>query len=288
MAAVLFAILAFKYPQVVQKNVYKYATEVPSTLGMLFLKKAPDGKNGPFSWGSSGGVQKQVHRKVAGVVDAVYGVGYMYANTLFGVGAAAKDSQTELSAQAVVVTTLVFTVTATGLFFISYIGLGMYCALLPLFVVLYLFGKIGKGLFMAWVKTVIAFMFTILFASIVLGVCYELLVATMGLARVEGLLKMALGAIAPDLAKSIWGPDVGLSAEAVDYATATTFIAALWLCIFFLKQVPQYAANIAGVVTSSMYEFGHAMAHAGYGGDTNMTPRARDKKPKPKTPKDPK
>lgn len=291
MAVMVFAYAAFANPSLVQERVYKFATEGPAQLGLVFMDVQPQGidvavaaliaqlegksvTRAVLQGGlnhllaralASGKYNGKVQVKVIAMTNSIYQVGMfasatVYAQSKGGVGANVGGVQSEMLGHAVVASTVAFSVFTTAIFFITDITLGLFAALLPLFIVVYFFGKIGKGMMQAWLKVIISLIFTKLFACVVLGVCFQLLV------------------IIPGLALMVTGKQAVLGIAY--YNPIFALISTLWLCIFFLKQVPSYASAIAGVSVMSMYELGHSMSHAGVGGETGLgKPPGGGKKP---------
>ena len=138
----------------------------------------------------------------------------------------------------------------------------------------------------AWIKIMLNCMFTILFASMVLGVCFYLFTVMPGLQMIASLVNGVLGALGGDIAKELGsgegrgifgGIGAALTAKSDGYGVTEMFLLSLWLCIYFLKQVPGYAAAITGITVNSAYEMGHSIEHAGF-----AMPGKGDKHKKPK------
>ena len=129
-------------------------------------------------------------------------------------------------------------------------------------------------------------MFTILFTSMVLGVCFYLFTVMPGLQMIASLVNGVLGQLGGDIAKELSGGigkdilggiSAALTAKSDGYGVTEMFMLSIWLCIYFLKQVPGYAAAITGITINSAYEMGHSIEHAGF------APKGKgkdDKKPK--------
>ena len=259
------AYAAFANPGFLQERLYKFATEVPAQLGLKFVDVVPiilDKNQAKLQLGGAaasyvlgritgqGKYSNELQTKVGLNADSVFYMGIKISNNFYNHGDAGKSEQNTMIGHAVAASTLVFVVLVTALFFITDISLGLFIALLPLFVMVYFFGKIGQGMLMAYIKTILTFMFTILFAAIVVGVCSLLLVIIPGLSAVAD------------------------GANPISGRTAYAFIATLWVCIVFLKFVPQYAANITGITVNSAYEMGHSIEHAGF---AQKGPKDKDK-----------
>ena len=73
--------------------------------------------------------------------------------------------------------------------------------------------------------------------------------------------------------------------DATSEGVTEMYLLSLWLCIYFLKQVPGYAAAITGITVNSAYEMGHSIEHAGFkmgGKGDEDRKKNKDNKNKPK------
>ena len=122
----------------------------------------------------------------------------------------------------------------------------------------------------AWIKIMLNCMFTILFTSMVLGVCFYLFTVMPALQAITSMVGSVLGQGGQG---SLFD---ALKTGANDDAILEMFLLSIWLCIYFLKQVPGYAAAITGITVNSAYEMGHSIEHAGF------APKGKGDKPKPK------
>ena len=256
MGVVVLAYAAFANPGGVQKQVFEFATEAPAQLGLIFMDTTPQGldiavatliaalkgEKEKMNWRglgqaavnqaltralASGKYTGKVQVKMISITNAVYQVGMFASAKTYREGSGDQGVQSQLYGHALVASTVAFSVFTTAIFFITDITLGLFAALLPLFLVLLVFGKMGQGMLQAWLKVMISLIFTKLFACVVLGVCFQLLILIPGLTLVGDLVT---GATTP--ATSTYG--------IAYYNSVFALISTLWLCIFFLKQVPGY------------------------------------------------
>ena len=114
----------------------------------------------------------------------------------------------------------------------------------------------------AWIKVMLNCMFTILFTSMVLGVCFYLFTVMPALQAITSMVVSMLGQTGgTGLGSMITG---AMNDPARADGVWEMFLLSIWLCIFFLKQVPGYAAAITGITVNSAYELGHSIEHAGF------------------------
>ena len=253
MGVVVLAYAAFANPGGVQKRVFEFSTEAPAQLGLIFMDTTPQGLDiavatliaklkgenavGAFVQSgmnqlltralASGKYTGKVQVKMISIVNAVYQVGMFASAKTYREGIGDQGVQSQLYGHALVASTVAFSVFTTAIFFITDISIGLFAALLPLFLVLLVFGKMGQGMLQAWLKVMISLIFTKLFACVVLGVCFQLLILIPGLTLVGDLIGKVTG-------------NAPVSVEMAYYNSVFALISTLWLCIFFLKQVPGY------------------------------------------------
>ena len=118
----------------------------------------------------------------------------------------------------------------------------------------------------AWIKIMLNCMFTILFTSMILGVCFYIFTTMPGLQIVANLVQGVLGGIGSSIGDgaNLFGNIAGEVKASYGYGVPEMFMLSIWLCIYFLKQVPGYAAAITGITINSAYELSHSIEHAGY------------------------